>query len=41
MHRSLRNEAFLSNFTPPDVFSGEHIGVEYLRTQSDSQAEEN
>ena len=39
VHRSLRNEAFLSNFTPPDVFSGEHIGVEYLRTQSDSQAE--
>ena len=39
VHRSLRNEAFLPNFTPPDVFSGEHIGVEYLRTQSDSQAE--
>lgn len=39
VHRSLRNEAFLPNFSPPDVFSGEHIGVEYLRTQSDSQAE--
>lgn len=39
VHRSLRNEAFLPNFTPPDMFSGEHIGVEYLRSQSDSQAE--
>lgn len=32
---SLRNEAFLPNFTLPGVFTGERIGAEYLWSQSD------
>lgn len=35
LHMSLRNEAFLPNFTLPGVFTGEHIGAEYLWSQSD------
>ena len=35
LHMSLRNEEFLPNFTPPGVYTGELIGVEYLRSQSD------
>ena len=32
---SLRSEPFLPNFTLPGLFTGERIGVEYLRSQSD------
>lgn len=32
---SLRNEAFLPNFTPPGIYTGELVGIEYLRSQSD------
>ena len=32
---SLRNEEFLPNFVPPGVYTGELIGIEYLRSQSD------
>ena len=35
LHMSLRNEALLPKFTPPGVYTGERIGVEYLRSQSD------
>ena len=35
LHISLRNEAFLPNFTPPGIYTGELVGIEYLRSQSD------
>ena len=35
LNLSLRNEAFLPNFIPPGVYTGERIGVDYLRSQSD------
>ena len=33
---SIRNEEFSPPFTPPGKYTGELIGVEYLRSQSDS-----
>lgn len=33
---SIRNEEFSPHFTPPGKYTGELIGVEYLRSQSDS-----
>lgn len=41
LHVSLCSELFLPNFTLPGVFTGEHIGVEYLRSQSDVLADKN
>lgn len=33
---SIRNEEFSPHFTPPGKYTGELIGVQYLRSQSDS-----
>ena len=33
---SIRNEEFSPHFTPPAKYNGELIGIEYLRSQSDS-----